>query len=404
MTQIDVDIVIERSHDRATRPAPIWSGWLEADDLQILTEHRLLAALRAGEIDLRGLRVLLVQHHLYSRHFTRYLTALISRLSSFDDVRSLTENLLEELGVEGGSELTHAELLQRSLRSIGAETHKATPLPQTNALIETMLRHCRSVDPLDGLAALGLGAESIVPLLYSPIAEALTAQGFDDDTLEFFRLHIAEDEGHALAIFAILERLTSNRPAAHARARSVGREVIDRRAEMFDAIWNEIQSGAAADEPAGTIGRSSSADFWRVPPKLSAQAHERLRHASVIAEQDSGSSRFSDERNHKVHIVDLPTHTISMTIGRLDPSQSTRLHRHNYETLIYVIAGQGFSRIGSRVVDWKAGDAVYVPVWAAHQHVNTGAIECVYVACENAPLLQNLGSIAMREELAPAAQ
>jgi gentisate 1,2-dioxygenase len=87
-----------------------------------------------------------------------------------------------------------------------------------------------------------------------------------------------------------------------------------------------------------------------------------------------------------------------MTIGGLEPGQSTRMHRHNYETIIYVLSGQGASVIGEQRVEWRAGDAFYVPVWAWHQHSNSSAAErAEYVACENAPLLQNLG-VAVREE------
>lgn len=147
----------------------------------------------------------------------------------------------------------------------------------------------------------------------------------------------------------------------------------------------------------------SSADFWRVPSELKAEVPERLHHPDVMDAQGDGSQKFSEDRRHKVHIVDLPTKTISMTIGRLEPGEATRLHRHNYETVIYVVSGEGFSRIGNRIVEWSAGDAFYVPIWAAHQHVSRAATqECVYVACENAPLLQNLGGIALREELGDA--
>ncbi|PQQ24557.1 hypothetical protein C6H64_21100 [Photorhabdus luminescens] len=88
-----------------------------------------------------------------------------------------------------------------------------------------------------------------------------------------------------------------------------------------------------------------------------------------------------------------------MTIGHLDKNESTRMHRHNYETVIYITQGKGYSRIGDRTVPWRAGDAIYVPVWADHQHINTGEEEAIYLACENAPLLQNLGGIALREEI-----
>ena len=46
----------------------------------------------------------------------------------------------------------------------------------------------------------------------------------------------------------------------------------------------------------------------------------------------------------------------------------------------------------------EAGDAVYIPSWAWHKHQNLSDNEpAKYIACENAPQLQNLG-VALREE------
>jgi gentisate 1,2-dioxygenase len=54
--------------------------------------------------------------------------------------------------------------------------------------------------------------------------------------------------------------------------------------------------------------------------------------------------------------------------------------------------------VEDRAIRWKAGDAVYIPVWAWHHHSNASQGKPArYVACENAPLLQNLG-VAVREE------
>jgi gentisate 1,2-dioxygenase len=53
--------------------------------------------------------------------------------------------------------------------------------------------------------------------------------------------------------------------------------------------------------------------------------------------------------------------------------------------------------VEDRKVAWRAGDAVYIPTWAWHQHTCTSERPCRYVACENAPMLQNLG-VALREE------
>jgi quercetin dioxygenase-like cupin family protein len=139
----------------------------------------------------------------------------------------------------------------------------------------------------------------------------------------------------------------------------------------------------------------SSKDFHQTKAALDVNLPDKLAHRNVTA---AIHGDFSAERGHGVAIVDLPSKTISLTVGHLRGGQSTRRHRHNYETILYVIKGEGYSLIEGRRVEWRAGDAVYVPVWAWHNHVNTGTADAEYLACENTPLLQNLGNIALREE------
>ena len=388
----------------SARISPIWETWLDTHALSKLDRHPLLTELSNGQIGLDGIRTLLVQHRHYSRHFTQYLCALMSNFSNIDDLHAVMKNLLEEMGVDGSENVTHAELFQQTLDSLSADPRREGPLPATRALSNTVMGYCRQKDPLEGLAALCLGAEAIVPLIYRPILDALVAHGADEQATKFFRIHIEEDEDHALTMLAILERLTERAPAARERARSIGSDVIAKRCEMFDAVLAEIRARRPDDKPASYRAaahppRFSSIDFGRVAAKPTVFVPDRLLHAGVTTTHDDESKKFTSERHHKVNIVDLPTNTISVTIGGLDPGQATRLHRHNYETVIYVLSGSGHSRIEDRIVRWTAGDAFYVPAWAAHQHSNDGTGPCSYVACENAPLLQNLGNIALREEL-----
>lgn len=140
----------------------------------------------------------------------------------------------------------------------------------------------------------------------------------------------------------------------------------------------------------------SSKDFDQTKPKLVPQTASHLVHKQVL--ETGMRAGFSAERGHGVAVVNLPSKTISVTIGHLTAGQSTRLHRHNYETILYITQGEGYTVVDDQKVAWAKGDAVYVPVWAWHQHVNTGTGEATYLACENAPLLQNIGGIALREE------
>ena len=145
-------------------------------------------------------------------------------------------------------------------------------------------------------------------------------------------------------------------------------------------------------------GMFGSAHFAEVRPETAVQLPKRLLHQAVLGSAAPAGEAFSQERKHLVRMVDLPSRTLSMTIGGIEPGQMTRKHRHNYETIIYVLNGIGVSRIEEREVRWLAGDAIYIPVWAWHQHFNLSATEqALYVACENAPLLQNLG-VALRQE------
>jgi quercetin dioxygenase-like cupin family protein len=95
--------------------------------------------------------------------------------------------------------------------------------------------------------------------------------------------------------------------------------------------------------------------------------------------------------------VDLPAKTMSMTVGTLQPGQQSGQHRHSYETIMYITSGRGYTMIEGRRVDWQAGDALYVPVWAWHHNVNLSSEEVArYVSCDNAPQLHHAG-VAMFE-------
>ncbi|NHX02000.1 MULTISPECIES: TenA family transcriptional regulator [Pseudomonas] len=218
----------------------LWDEWLDADALDELVNHELLLAMQDGHVSLQGMRYFLIQHHYYSRNFTRFLCAIINRLESLDDIKLLMENMQEEMGIDGDNKLTHAELFQRSLRILGTHPLAELPLPQTVDFTQCIMQLCRSENPVEGLAALCLGAEAIVPLIYRPILLALEGLNISEEGLEFFRLHIEEDEDHAITMLGILQRLTHQIPETKRLAIQTGRQAMLKRCVMFDAIWKEV--------------------------------------------------------------------------------------------------------------------------------------------------------------------
>lgn len=140
----------------------------------------------------------------------------------------------------------------------------------------------------------------------------------------------------------------------------------------------------------------SSKDFHQTYARPAYIKPAKLIHQNV--ENAGVHNQFSAERKHPVFFVDLPSKNVSMTIGGLLPGQLTNRHRHTYETVLYVLEGAGYTEVEDERVEWKAGDAVYIPSWAWHRHQNLSDTEpAKYIACENAPQLQNLG-VALREE------
>jgi gentisate 1,2-dioxygenase len=122
------------------------------------------------------------------------------------------------------------------------------------------------------------------------------------------------------------------------------------------------------------------------------------RDVTVVSVVDNPAANFSRERGHPVYAVKLPSNTVSLSIGDLDPGTATSNHRHAYESLIYVISGRGYTITEGQRFEWKAGDAVYVPPWCWHQHFAHPEESARYITATNLPMLKQLGQTVVREE------
>lgn len=217
-------------------PPALWDDLLPIGLLPELEAHPFLSRCREGKASLELLRAFLVQHSYYSEKFTRYLCALMSHMPDGNDVRTLAVNLVEETGLDRAGAVTHAELYRRCMAEIGAKPGSAPILPETASLIDSMFHYCRAQDPLEGLSALCLGAEAIVPTLYGGILEGLRGAGFNDEQLHFFVLHVSEDEAHALVMREIIYRLLAERPYRRAKVLAIGEDMVRLRMALLDAV------------------------------------------------------------------------------------------------------------------------------------------------------------------------
>jgi len=213
-----------------------WDHLLAPHLIAKLDQTTFLSRCRSETVSRRELEIFLVQQNHYSRHFTRYLCALLVHLGSEEDRQALIENLFEEMGYGELGDEPHSKIYRDMLTKLDLDPSAHPPLPETTALVDTMLKLCSHPNPMMGLGALCLGAEAIVPHVYSQIMKGLLARGFPQTHLRFFPLHIDGDDDHALTMKAIIDRELRRNPESKSDLLKSAEECILRRVEFFDSI------------------------------------------------------------------------------------------------------------------------------------------------------------------------
>ncbi len=223
-----------------------WSHWIDPQWIEALDETEFLSRCREGRAGVRELHTFLVQQYFYARHFTRFLCALLSNVENESDRRELTENLVDEIGLGKADGVPHSILYRNMLGAMGVDVSRHQPLPETQALIDTMFESCRNPSVAAGLGALCLGAEAIVPHLYQQIVTGFLARGEKSERLEFFHIHIACDDAHADTMRALIERRYGQADGARTLKCSAARAIASR-IRFFNAIsaastpWKEVR-------------------------------------------------------------------------------------------------------------------------------------------------------------------
>jgi pyrroloquinoline quinone (PQQ) biosynthesis protein C len=222
----------------------MWKGLIGPDWLRALDDTPFLARCRTGAVERREMLEFVVQHFHYARHFTRYLAALMASLEREDDRRELARNLFEELGYSGSANVSHAEIYRDMMRKMGIAWEGTAPLPETVELVRTMHDCCQSRISMVGLGAIGLGAEAIVPHVYSRVLQGFEVIGERPEHLLFFRLHVEEDDAHAETMYRIVCRELDQDPSRRIHLEYGARRALTARAGLFRALG----SRAAATE------------------------------------------------------------------------------------------------------------------------------------------------------------
>lgn len=226
---------------------PKWRNLLDNVWIEELDSTAFLTRCRLRLVTKSELREFAAQQYHYSRHFTRYLCALMMNLTSEHDRAQLADNLFEEVGLGEGGGVAHSIIYRNMLTAMKIDPSQVEVAPETKALIDTMLSMCADPDPMVGLGALCLGAEAIVPHIYSQIMRGFLSVGESPENLEFFRIHIDGDDAHAVTMRKIIDREIGKSPEKLQTLKKSAQLLISARRNFFAALSQQIQDQVPFD-------------------------------------------------------------------------------------------------------------------------------------------------------------
>ncbi|MEJ7596427.1 MAG: iron-containing redox enzyme family protein [Kofleriaceae bacterium] len=356
---------------RVSLPLPIDELRTLRDEHPLWT-NRLFQACEAGALDRDDLKYVFSQYQLYSRNFTRYISALMANCDSDLFRARLSENLWEE-GGGCAPERRHAEIFRRFLRDgLGVAPENTKFDTHTQHFANEYLRFCQVSEPLAGSAFLSLGTEGIVARMYTILMHALQRAGVPNDQLEFFQIHIECDDDHAATLEDIMLSY-ADEPHWFETCRRAMKHALDLRLQFFEHCVDELQH------------RRLDGMLARVNDQVSlcplAAAPRDVSHRGADAGPPLYQNRVEAEG------IDFAVHRIPLAAEVLDPRHVTipagkrnERHRHAHETFLYIVDGSGQVEIDAQTIQVAAGDSVLVPRWALHQTSNTGTSPLRFIA------------------------
>jgi len=331
----------------------------------------LLEAFAQGALTRDDLRYVFSQYHLYSKNFTRFVAAVMANCDSDLFRAQLSENLWEE---GGGCEpdRRHAQIFRNFLQSsLGVDAEKIEYAPYTRHFMREYLVQCLRSEPMVGTAFLSLGTEGIVHRLYETMLIGLRKAGIPDNELEFFHLHIACDDEHAVT----LERMMASYAGEHgwfdACLQAMNR-ALELRNEFFTNMFEALHKQRLDPMIARMQARQSLAEG--LPDAALCHSGAAPTQTLYANEVEKLNIKFTVER------LPLEPEVLDPRVVRIPAGKFNEKHKHAHETVIHILQGSGQVLVDDRVLPVNAGDTVLVPRWAMHQTQNTGRVEMMFFA------------------------
>lgn len=181
-------------------------------------------------------------YQIYSRHFMPALSQLIQIAPDDCDVDVIAENLEDEKGdptLTGYKSLPHRDMYQVFLEYFNDHTGVLVSGKESVPQVTEWAEYTKTISErsfADGVGALGLATELILPNIFAQILKGLDSlPGFPDEGKYFFKLHSRCDEKHGQDFVRLGQHLAENYENAMDLATGM-RNMLGHRKKFCDAI------------------------------------------------------------------------------------------------------------------------------------------------------------------------
>ncbi|MCH9681725.1 MAG: iron-containing redox enzyme family protein [Deltaproteobacteria bacterium] len=160
--------------------------------------HPMLTRVAHVPFTREDFKVLGLQHYALVGMFTGYLERLLFTAPDSDAKQWLAKVLVDEYG-EGSEGKDHTTLYREYLMAAGATEQELVQTPlhaSVTDFVRSHLRLCTQEPFLVGLGAVGPGHEWSIPHMFPLLVRGLSRAGFTNEEIDYFRLHMLQDEDH----------------------------------------------------------------------------------------------------------------------------------------------------------------------------------------------------------------
>lgn len=365
---------------RGGGPEPQLAALRELQRKHPLWSCRLLAGFAQGAFSRDDLRYIFSQYHLYTSSFTRLLAAVMVNCESDLHRARLSENLWEE-GGGCDPDRRHAQLFRNFLRrTLGVDdVAQIEYAPFTRRFVGDYLDQALRYPAMASAAFLAIGTEGIVPRMYEIMCCGLRHAGIPDSDLEFFEIHIACDDAHAVTLEHMMMSY-AGQPGWFEACTDALQRALDLRLEFFDRMFDALQNARLAPLVQRMQARRSLATGLD-----DAALYHRPEGDTIVMyanEVEKLNIQFTVER------LPVAAEVLDPRMVRIPAGKFNEKHKHAHETLIHVLDGSGQVVIDDRAFPVRAGDTVLVPRWSMHQTQNLGPVEMRFLAVTDFNLSQ----------------